>query len=60
MSNKVKRSLRIELNNIDNIAQIILGYITYHAGKLWNKASYLVKNEQAKANKFDLYNKLNL
>jgi len=36
MSNKVKRSLRIELNNIDNIAQITLGYITYHAGKLWN------------------------
>jgi len=55
---KVKRSLRIELNNIDQTTQIILGYLTYHAGKLWNEANYLVKNKLAKPNKFNLYNKL--
>ncbi len=55
---KVKRSLIIELNNIDPATNIILGYLTYHAGKLWNEANYLVKNKLAKPNKFDLYNKL--
>ncbi|RUM50253.1 MAG: transposase, partial [Hydrogenothermus sp.] len=55
---KVKRSLRIELNNIDQTTQIVLGYLTYHAGKLWNEANYLVKNKLAKPNKFNLYNKL--
>ncbi|SNZ10209.1 hypothetical protein SAMN06265182_1788, partial [Persephonella hydrogeniphila] len=55
---KVKRSLRIELNSIDQITSIVLGYLTYHAGKLWNEANYLVKNKIAKPNKFDLYNKL--
>ncbi len=55
---KVKRSLRIELNSIDQTTQIVLGYLTYHAGKLWNEANYIVKNKLAKPNKFDLYNKL--
>lgn len=58
MSRKVKRSLRIELNNIDTATNIVLGYLTYHAGKLWNEANYLVKNKLAKPNKFDIYNKL--
>ncbi|WP_457643566.1 RNA-guided endonuclease InsQ/TnpB family protein [Persephonella sp.] len=58
MSRKVKRSLRIELNSIDQTTQIILGYLTYHAGKLWNEANYLVKNKLAKPNQYDLYNKL--
>ncbi len=58
MSRKVKRSLRIELNNTDQTTNIVLGYLTYHAGKLWNEANYLVKNKLAKPNKFDLYNKL--
>ncbi len=58
MSRKVKRSLRIELSNVDQTSQIILGYLTYHAGKLWNKANYLVKNKLAKPNQYDLYNKL--
>ncbi len=55
---KVKRSLRMELSNIDQTTSIVLGYLTYHAGKLWNEANYLVKNKLAKPNKYDLYNKL--
>jgi len=51
-------SLRIELNKIDEITQIVLGYLTYHAGKLWNEANYLLKNKLAKPNQYDLYNKL--
>ncbi|WP_293449151.1 transposase [Persephonella sp.] len=58
MSRKVKRSLRIELNNTDPTTNIVLGYLTYHAGKLWNEANYLVKNKLVKPNKYDLYNKL--
>ena len=58
MSRKVKRSLRIELNNVDPTTSMVLGYITYHAGKLWNEANFLVKNKLAKPNIFDLYNKL--
>ncbi|WP_456392339.1 RNA-guided endonuclease InsQ/TnpB family protein [Persephonella sp.] len=58
MSRKVKRSLRIELNNTDPTTNIVLGYLTYHAGKLWNEANYLVKNKLAKPNQYDLYNKL--
>ena len=58
MSRQVKRSLRIELNNTDPTTNIVLGYLTYHAGKLWNEANYLVKNKLAKPNKYDLYNKL--
>ncbi len=58
MSRKIKRSLKIELNNADKTTNIVLGYLTYHAGKLWNEANYLVKNKLAKPNKFDLYNKL--
>ena len=58
MSRQVERSLRIELNNIDTTINMVLGYLTYHAGKPWNEANYLIKNELAKPNKFDLYNKL--
>jgi len=32
--------------------------LTYHAGKLWNQANYLVKNRLAKPDYRDLYNKL--
>ncbi len=58
MSRKIKRSLRIELSNTDPTTNIVIGYLTYHAGKLWNEANYLVKNKLAKPNKYDLYNKL--
>ncbi len=58
MPRKVKRSLRIELDKVNKTTQIVLGHLTYHAGKLWNEANYLVKNKLAKPNKFDLYNKL--
>jgi len=58
VSKRVKRSLRIELNKIDQTINIVLGYLTYHAGKLWNEANYLIKNKLAKPNQFDLYNKL--
>jgi len=58
MSRKVKRSLRIELNNADLTVSIVLGYLTYHAGRLWNEANYLVKNKLAKPNQYELYNKL--
>ncbi len=55
---RTKRNLRIELNNANTTTSIVLGYLTYHAGKLWNEANHLVKNKLAKPNKFDLYNKL--
>ena len=55
---KTKRALVFELNHLTKEQGIILGYLTYHAGRLWNQANYLVKNRLAKPNKFDLYNKL--
>jgi putative transposase len=55
---KVKRALVIELNRLVKEQEIILGYLTYHAGKLWNQANYLVKNKLAKPDYRDLYNKL--
>jgi putative transposase len=55
---EVKRALVIELNRLAKEQEIILGYLTYHAGKLWNQANYLVKNELAKPDYRDLYNKL--
>ncbi len=56
---KSLRCLTITLNNIPPEYKIILGYITYHSGKLYNQALYLLKNKLAKVNMFDLYNKLN-
>ena len=55
---KTKRAIVLELNNLTEEQQIILGHLTYHAGKLWNQANYLVKNRLAKPDYRDLYNKL--
>ena len=55
---KVKRALVIELDSLTKEQEIILGHLTYHAGKLWNQANYLIKNRLAKADYRDLYNKL--
>jgi putative transposase len=52
------RALRIELNKIDDKTKTILGYLTYHAGKLWNERNYLLHNKLAKVNKYDIYNKI--
>jgi hypothetical protein len=56
---KPLRCLTITLNDIPEEYKIILGYLTYHSGKLYNQALYLLKNRLAKANMFDIYNKLN-
>ena len=58
MSMKVKRALVIELNRLTEEQEIILGHLTYHAGKLWNQANYLIKNRLANPDYRDLYNKL--
>jgi len=55
---KVKRAIVLELNNLTEEQQIIIGYLTYHAGKLWNQANHLVKNRLAKPDYRNLYNKL--
>ena len=55
---KVKRAISFELNHLTEEQEIILGYLTYHAGKLWNQANYLVRNKLAKPDYRDLYNKL--
>ncbi|GAB6163879.1 hypothetical protein JCM12298_30390 [Desulfothermus naphthae] len=55
---KTKRAIVFELNNLTGKEQIILGHLTYHAGRLWNQANYLVKNRLAKPDYRDLYNKL--
>jgi putative transposase len=52
------RCLSISLNNLPEEYKVVLGYLTYHSGKLYNQALYLLKNKQAKVNVFDLYNKL--
>jgi putative transposase len=52
------RCLSVSLNNLPEEYKVILGYLTHHSGKLYNQALYLLKNEQAKVNVFDLYNKL--
>ncbi|AGK61430.1 transposase, IS605 OrfB family, central region [Archaeoglobus sulfaticallidus PM70-1] len=38
--------------------EIVLGNLTYNAGKMWNAANYLLMNGKASFNVFDLYNKL--
>jgi len=55
---KTKRALVVELNHLSEEQEVILGYLTYHAGKLWNQANYLIKNSLAKPDYRDLYNKL--
>ena len=58
MSRKVKRAIVFELSRLTEEQKIILGYLTYHAGKLWNQANYLIKNKLAKPYYVDLYHKL--
>ena len=55
---KPLRCLTIALTDIPNEYKIALGYLTYHSGKLFNQALYLIKTKQAKVNTYDLYNKL--
>jgi len=55
---KSLRCLTIALTDIPNEYKIALGYLTYHSGKLFNQALYLIKTKQAKVNTYDLYNKL--
>ena len=58
-STKNLRCLTITLNDLPPEYKVVLGYLTYHSGKLYNQALYLLKNKLAKVNMFDLYNKLN-
>ncbi len=58
MARKVKRAIVFELSHITEEQEIILGHLTYHAGRLWNQANYLVKKRLAKPDYRDLYNKL--
>ncbi|QWK19734.1 MAG: transposase [Hydrogenobacter thermophilus] len=53
------RCLTIALTDVPEEYRITLGYLTYHSGKLYNQALYLLKNKLARVNMFDLYNKLN-
>ncbi|EDP76053.1 RNA-guided endonuclease TnpB family protein [Hydrogenivirga sp. 128-5-R1-1] len=48
----------ITLNDLPPEYKVVLGHLTYHSGKLYNQALYLLKNKLAKVNMFDLYNKL--
>ena len=52
------RCLIIALNDLPQEYKIVLGYLTYHSGKLYNQALYMLKNRLARVNMFDLYNKL--
>ncbi|MGC8816171.1 MAG: RNA-guided endonuclease InsQ/TnpB family protein, partial [bacterium] len=52
------RCLSISLNNLPEEYKVVLGYLTYHSGKFYNHALYLLKNKQAKVNMYDLYKKL--
>ncbi|ADC89305.1 transposase, IS605 OrfB family [Thermocrinis albus DSM 14484] len=56
---KSLRCITISLNDLPKEYRIVLGYLTYHSGKLYNQALYFLKNKLAKVNMFDLYNKLN-
>ena len=55
---KSLRCISIALTDIPEEYKITLGYLTYHSGKLFNQALYLLKTKQAKVNTYDLYNKL--
>jgi putative transposase len=52
------RCLTIALSDVPDEYKIVLGYLTYHSGKLFNQALYFVKTKQAKINTYDRYNKL--
>ena len=55
---KSLRCLTIALTDIPIEYKIALGYLTYHSGKFFNQALYLVKTKRVKTNIYDLYNKL--
>ncbi len=55
---KSMRCLTIALRNISETDRIILGYLTYHSGKLYNQALYLLQTRQAKISMYDLYNEM--
>ncbi|RMA93346.1 hypothetical protein CLV39_1412, partial [Hydrogenothermus marinus] len=56
---KTKKAISFELNNrLTDEQLIIIGHLTYHAGKLWNQANYLIQNKLAKPLYKDLYHKL--
>jgi len=38
--------------------EVVVGNLTYNAGKAWNAANYKLMNGEAAFNVFDLYNKL--
>lgn len=42
------RCLTISLSNLPEEYKIVLGYLTYHSGRLYNQALYLLKNREAK------------
>ena len=52
---KSLRCLTIALTDIPTEYKITLGYLTYHSGKLFNQALYLVKTKRAKINTYALY-----
>ena len=56
---KSLRCLVITLNDLPPEYKVGLGHLTYHSGKLYNQALYLLKNKLARVNTFDPYNKLN-
>ncbi len=55
---KSMRCFIIALRNASEREKIVLGYLTYHSGKLYNQALYLLQTKQAKLNMYDLYRKL--
>ncbi len=55
---KTKKTIAWELNHLISEQHVILGHLTEHAGRLWNKANCLVKNRLAKLDYRNLYNKL--
>ncbi len=57
-STKSLRCLTITLNDLPSEYRVVLGYLTYHSGKLYNQALFLLKNRLVKVGMFDLYNKL--
>lgn len=55
---KPLRCITIAFTDLPNEYKIVLGYLTYHSGRLFNQALYSIKTKQAKVNTYDLYNKL--
>jgi len=58
--NKTQDELRCILiqPRLSKEQEIVLGNLTYNAGKVWNAANYELMNGKASFNLFDLYNKL--